>query len=133
MEANKIEKNCKYYDRNKGKHSGQVPYCILIAFVERSRNAFLSQVLWDGGLCIVRFGPCIEVATVICMPANFPGLSGSLQVFHEIPWFSRVSQLERERETGLFIKSHGSKTLNCVIIYKLQIYKYNKYNGLKFY
>ena len=39
---------------------------------------------------------------------------------------------ERERETGLFIKSHRSKILNCVIIYKLQIYKY-KYNSLKFY
>ena len=35
---------------------------------------------------------------------------------------------ERERETGLFVKSHRTKILNCVIIYKLQIiYKY-KYN-----
>ena len=63
----------------------------LIAFVEGSRNAFLSQVLWDGGPCIVRFGPCIEVATVICIPANSPGFSGSLQVFHQI------SRLEREK------------------------------------
>ena len=30
------------------------------------------------------------------------------------------------------IKSHRSKILNCVIIYKLLIYNY-KYNGLKFY
>ena len=30
------------------------------------------------------------------------------------------------------IKSHRSKILNCVIIYKLQIYKY-KCNGLKLY
>ena len=39
---------------------------------------------------------------------------------------------ERERKTGLFVKSHRSKILNYVIIYKLQIYKY-KYDSLKFY
>ena len=48
-----------------------------------------------------------------------------------------VIELESEgrrktKKDWFYVKSHRSKILNYVIIYKLQLYKY-KYNGLKFY
>ena len=48
-----------------------------------------------------------------------------------------VIQLESEgrrktKKDWFYVKSHRSKILNYVIIYKLQLFKY-KYNGLKFY
>ena len=43
-----------------------------------------------------------------------------------------IGKQTNNKQSCLFIKSHRSKMLNCVIIYKLQIYKF-KYNDSKFY